>query len=272
MYNITKIDATTLPDAWFQTVYKCVEIGRDFKIDRGSYEGDTRLEFDFIVIHIKQPDAGRLGDYDVLIPIMPEASTIPAPFDRTYLDDYVTYIMTGAAKENESYTYGQRLCRAKVEDTYPSFALLSEEELDELCDLKIIYRERLALYVNQIELLIWTYKNRGHRNNQMCMAIEQGTDCLITDPPCLRSIDTRIQDGKLHFLPYFRSWDLFNGFPVNLAGLEILKQYMAEQIGVENGEIIASSKGLHIYSYVREFAELLRGKTIEEFRSEVCIT
>ena len=180
--------------------------------------------------------------------------------------------MTGVAKENESYTYGQRLCRAKIEDTYPSFALLSEKELTELCDLNIIYRERLALYVNQIELLIWTYKNKGYRNNQMCMAIEQGTDCLITDPPCLRSIDTRIQDGKLHFLPYFRSWDLFNGFPVNLAGLEILKQYMAEQIGVENGEIIASSKGLHIYSYVREFAELLRGKTIEEFRSEVCTT
>jgi len=35
----------------------------------------------------------------------------------------------------------------------------------------------------------------------------------------------------------------------------------------EDGEIIASSKGLHLYNYVWELAEIIRGKTIEEFRN-----
>ena len=89
---------------------------------------------------------------------------------------------------------------------------------------------------------------------------------LLNDPPCLRHIDTRIQDGKLHFFPYFRSWDLWGGFPANLAAIELMKEYIASEIGVGNGEIIAASKGLHLYNYVWELAEMVRGKTIEEFR------
>jgi len=63
-----------------------------------------------------------------------------------------------------------------------------------------------------------------------------------------------------------RTWDLFGGFPANLAAIEMMKQYCAAQIGVENGEIIASSKGLHIYDYVFEIAEAIRGRSMDEFR------
>jgi thymidylate synthase len=78
----------------------------------------------------------------------------------------------------------------------------------------------------------------------------------LDNPPCLRGIDTRIKDGKLHFFVYFRSWDLWNGFPANLGAIQMLKEYMALSIGVEDGEIIAASKGLHLYDYVWELAEL----------------
>ena len=36
---------------------------------------------------------------------------------------------------------------------------------------------------------------------------------------------------------------------------------MASSIGVEDGEIIASSKGLHLYDYVWELAQLRTCKT-----------
>jgi thymidylate synthase len=35
-----------------------------------------------------------------------------------------------------------------------------------------------------------------------------------------------------------------------------MKEYMASSIGVADGEIIASSKGLHLYDYVWELAKL----------------
>ena len=53
---------------------------------------------------------------------------------------------------------------------------------------------------------------------------------------------------------------------LNLGAIQILGEYIAGEIGVETGEIIASSKGLHIYNYVWELAELIRGKSIKEFR------
>lgn len=69
-------------------------------------------------------------------------------------------------------------------------------------------------------------------------------------------IDTRVRYGKLHFVVYFRSWDLRAGFPENLAGIQMLKEYMGQQIGVEDGEIIAVSKGLHLYDYAWNLAKL----------------
>ena len=68
--------------------------------------------------------------------------------------------------------------------------------------------------------------------------------------------------GKLHFILYFRSWDLWGGFPSNLGGLQLVKQYMAEEIGVEDGEIIAASKGLHLYDYAWDLAKLRTNKNV----------
>ena len=65
-----------------------------------------------------------------------------------------------------------------------------------------------------------------------------------------------IEHKELIFYPYFRSWDLWGGFPANLAAIAVLQKYMADEIGVEAGPIIASSKGLHLYGYVEELAKL----------------
>lgn len=264
------IKATSLSDAWFQTLYKCIEVGREFKIDQGSFEGQKRLEFDHVEVHITHPD---------ILPLLPqlaEGSTIPNPVADDYLDDYLPYLMTGEEKKGEAYTYGQRLCKAffkfTEQITGKNKIMLRERRI--FSDDNLIPKEYIKNgldaehYVNQMELMIWTYKNKGYRNNQMCLQIAQPSDMLLQDPPCLRHIDTRIQDSKLHFFPYFRSWDLFGGFPANLAAIELMKQYCANEIGVGNGEIIATSKGLHIYDYVFEIAEAIRGKSIVEFAEE----
>ena len=49
------LEARDLPDAWFQCIYRLLETGREYVIDRGSYEGQKRLEFDHVTIHIRHP-------------------------------------------------------------------------------------------------------------------------------------------------------------------------------------------------------------------------
>jgi thymidylate synthase len=38
--------------------------------------------------------------------------------------------------------------------------------------------------------------------------------------------------------------------------MQLLKEYMAAEIGVADGEIIVASKGLHIYDYAFDLARL----------------
>ncbi len=259
------IKATSSSDAWFQTVYACVEHGREFTIDQGSFAGQKRLEFDHITVQITHP--GTLP----LLPKLNPLLNIPDPVAEGYLDEYLPYLMTGEIQDGEAYSYGNRICKVNpfvLEDVNSDLLIPS---LLGVVDQKILTLDYSNSFFNQMELMIWTYKNKGHRNNQMILQIGQPSDMLLKDPPCLRHIDTRIQDGKLHFFPYFRSWDLWGGFPANLAAIELMKQYCAAEIGVENGEIIASSKGLHLYDYVFEIAEAIRGKKILDSRKNLDI-
>jgi len=242
MLNPVFVKATDIPDAWNQLIMLILEEGKPFKIDEGSFAGDYRLEFDFVTIQITHPETRPLE------PRLPPELGIPDPIEPGYIlgDDpnfkgepYILYLMTDTKKLGEDYTYGSRLTN--------------------------------FLGFNQIEHIISKYKTGKIRNNQLCMSIEHPKDMLLKDPPCLRTCDTRIQDGKLHFYTYWRSWDLFGGAPSNLAGLQILKEYMAEEIGVDPGETVACSKGLHLYRYVWELAEARRRKDgyVAKFLEEV---
>ena len=109
----------------------------------------------------------------------------------------------------------------------------------------------------QIAEVIRMYKEDGFNTNQAYMAVGDSQSIYLTDPPCLRMIDTRIRDGKLNFVVYFRSWDLWAGFPSNLAAIQLLKEYMSSEIGVQDGELLAMSKGLHLYEYCWDLAKVV---------------
>ena len=151
-------------------------------------------------------------------PLTPDVPPgVPAPSTMEYVESYLPYLMTSQRAEGEQYTYGQYL-------------------------------------ESQIAEVIRMYKEDGFNTNQAYMAVGDARSVFLADPPCLRGIDTRVRYGKLHFIAYFRSWDLWAGFPSNLAAMQLLKEYMGQEIGVEDGEIIAISKGMHLYDYSWELA------------------
>lgn len=225
------IRATTIPDAWFQCLYTLWEehqenladwtptatpAVRRYMVQSGSEPGIDRVEFDFITVHINLPGERPL------LPKMPEHLDLPEVASEEQLGDYIRYLLTTDRQPNESYTYGERITK-------------------------------------QFEYVTQYYKNHGPGTNRMCIEVGRPQDLhnyddLQGSTPCLRLIDTRIKDNKLHWIVYFRSWNLWSGFPVNLAGLQIAKEIMAAQIGVEDGCIIASSKGLNLRTYHLELA------------------
>ncbi len=257
--NIHFIEARDLPDLWFQAVYDILDKGRRFTVDRGSYAGQTRWEDEYFAGHVEYPATMPL------LPDIPASCGIPNPVEHAYVyggegytRSYIEYIMTPHKEPGESYTYGERLTRVPLTGDKLAWweadntGIIDKREVDG----KIVFEENGAIYLNQIEWVIDTYGKFGKRNNQMVLQVAHPSDITLVDPPCLRSIDTRIQDGQLNFVIYFRSWDLWGGLPANLAGIQNLKEYMAQAIGVEDGEMIVESKGLHLYSYAEDLAKL----------------
>ena len=160
--------------------------------------------------------------YDLMLPEIPAHFGIPNPVANGYVEQYMPYLMTDILRKDEAYTYGSR----------------------------IMYQ-----MIHFISLL-----KKTPNTNQAILQVGKPSDCMLDDPPCLRHIDMRIKDGELIFYPYFRSWDLWGGFPANLAAIAVLQNYMATEIGVGSGCICASSKGLHIYGYVEELVKLRTGR------------
>ncbi len=156
-------------------------------------------------------------------PLTPDVPAgVPPPTTMEYIESYLPYLMTAKRAEGEQYTYGQFL-------------------------------------EHQIAEVVRMYKENGFNTNQAYMCVGDDRSIYLADPPCLRGIDTRVRYGKIHFICYFRSWDLWAGFPSNLAAIQLLKEYIGSEIGVEDGEIIAVSKGLHLYDYSWELAKTACG-------------
>jgi thymidylate synthase len=162
-----------------------------------------------------------------LVPQMPPGVGVPPPTTMEYVEEYYHSYFVGAEKHpHEEYTYGS--------------------------------------YVHaQLLPLLEKYKE-GPNTNQGCITIGDASSIYLEHPPCLRLIDTRVQDGRLHLVVYYRSWDLWGGFPVNMAATQLLKEELALALGVEDGEIVALSKGLHLWEHSWQWAECRLWRTAGE--------
>lgn len=206
-----QVSGRTINEAWFNTILATRGHGRVYTIDKGEYEGQKRKEL-FIAIEVSEPS------------IRPLACSLPGIYPTTDagIEEYFhTYLMSLEREPNETYRYGHWIAPA----------------WEHCCEL-------LA-------------KGRGGCN-QATISLGAGPGELNDfegKPPCLRLIDMRLEDGKLGFVVYFRSWDLVAGLPENLGGLQLLKEHCGAWISeltgerIEDGPLIAISKGAHIYDH-----------------------
>jgi thymidylate synthase len=147
-----------------------------------------------------------------LAPIMPPC--IPPPTTDENIEEYfTTYLMSTDLRQNEQYTYGSFI----------------EPQID-----------------RAIKILL---DSKGN-SNQACISIGDRESINLPDPPCLRTVAFKVVEGRLNMTVFFRSWDLFTGLPENLGGLQLVKEYVLEQLSplnIQDGEMIAYSDGLHLY-------------------------
>ncbi len=235
------IHAKTISDAWFQLLYNIFDGSYRQAIQKGSFENEQyRLQYPGASVYIEHPDMD-------MVPVIPAALNIPAPTTMEYIENYFAdYLMNPELAENETYKYASRIhedCGYTPHELWKPEAGMTQLE-------RVIHMLKNTPLTNQAVLEI------AKPND---IATCYGKDGKL-DPPCLRLIDFKVipVDGKvvLTVSVYFRSWDLWAGFPSNLGGIELLKQYVANEAGLVNGPMYAYSAGLHIYGYQEEIARI----------------
>ena len=157
------------------------------------------------------------------IPIVPEG--IPAPTTQGYVVDYfVEYLLPSGypKKANEVYSYATRIGE-------------------------------------QLNSLIKMLSNNPH-NNQMTLEIGRPEDITLSEPACLRVLDFKVVNNALDVSMFFRSNDLYSGFPTNLAGIALLCEYISNMAGMPRGKMYYASPGAHIYGKYKEIVETRVGR------------
>lgn len=230
------LHAKTISDAWFQLIYNIFDYSYTQKIQKGSFENEQyRLQYPGMAVFIEHPG-------EDMIPVIPPALNIPSPTTMEYIENYfANYLMDPELSENETYKYSSRI-------HYPMPKGGTQFE-------RVIEMLKTTPLTNQAVIEIGSPED-----HDICY----GNDGSL-DPPCLRLLDFKVvpinDELVLTVSCYFRSWDLWAGFPTNLGGIELLKNYVAGETNLKNGPMYAYSAGAHIYGYQEEIARIRTLKT-----------
>ena len=101
--------------------------------------------------------------------------------------------------------------------------------------------------INQVSQVVDSLKeNPGSRRH-----IIEGWNVAELDamalPPCHKTYQFYVADGRLSAMLYQRSCDLGLGFAFNIWSLALLTRMLAQQTGYEPGEVIWSGADVHLY-------------------------
>jgi len=230
------IEGTTIDDTWHRLLWELWEKGREYKITKGSFEGDYRKAFDYVSGVIHYPHTRPLS------PQMPEGCSMPPPTTDESIEQYFSeYIMSDTIPKNTHYTYGAYI------NGNPKVCKL--DQLNWICNhfLKVgTGTEHCVISIGNGEELSnydVPYNNESERRTTAC----------------LRLLDFRIIDGCLTTGIYYRSWDII-AFPENIGAFTLLNEFVAQEIGVEPGPLTFASKSLHSYSHAFEYIKNRLGK------------
>ncbi|MBI4058576.1 DUF4346 domain-containing protein [Candidatus Gottesmanbacteria bacterium] len=141
------------------------------------------------------------------------------PFSRNELTAYYAELTTARRIPGVAYNYGHRM------------------------------REYFG--VNQIEEIKKLLKRRPFSKKAIAVTYDPKKDWQDVDSgdtPCLTQVIARVSDGQLLLTAYFRSQDMFHGWPRNAFALRKVQQDIAIQIGLPMGPLTVITHSAHMYA------------------------
>ena len=123
--------------------------------------------------------------------------------------------------------------------------------------------------VNQIQEIMDLLKRRPF--SKKAFAVLYRADDWVkadtSDTPCMTQVHARVTQNKLFFTAYFRSQDMFHGWPRNAFALRKVQKEIATGAGYEMGPLTMITMSAHMYADDWKTAEqILKDTYLEELK------
>jgi len=245
--QLVTIEGGRIEEVWFRAIKACVDLGHDYVIDKGEYEGQKRKEFDMVILRIKTP---------WIRPLACQSQYITPTSDDEIMKYFHNYLMNPEFESKEEEKNNEYKYATWIAPNWQHCCDLLTKGMGG-CNQATI---SLGSMMEQDFFLHSYMKDRDDYVVEKRPGFDPPRAKIYTHPPCLRVISLKIRYGKLHIFVYFRSWDIGSGMPTNLGGIELFKEHCLDYINMhleergspilENGEIIAISPGAHLYDHM----------------------
>jgi len=146
-----------------------------------------------------------------MIPTLPKAPGVTAWSDKARLDEYFETEIIGMKPKPEGFSY--------------------------------VYADYIKFNLRDI-IIPAMQKNPDTR--RAIIPVGDPYAALITDPPCLRSIQFLVRGGKLDMITTWRSRDYAGAAATNMYGLVRLQDYVSRKLEIPVGRYIDFSGSAHI--------------------------
>jgi thymidylate synthase len=103
-------------------------------------------------------------------------------------------------------------------------------------------------HIDQIARVVESIRSNPDSRRHLVVAWNVAEVDRMALPPCHYAFQFYATEGKLSCLFNMRSVDTFLGLPFNIASYALLTHMIAQQCGLEAGELVWSGGDVHIYS------------------------
>lgn len=104
-----------------------------------------------------------------------------------------------------------------------------------------------GLRIDQLNNVLQTLKSSPDSRRMIVTAWNPSDLNSMVLPPCHLMFQFGVSEGKLSCHLLMRSWDVFLGGPFNIAGYALLTMMVAQECGLQLGDLVISSVDTHIY-------------------------
>lgn len=247
-------------DTWIEIIHQIMRYGVENLMDAGTDRVVREINNMVAVVYDDDPDD-------------PDLNKNPLNLTKEQIKNYQKEILSAELPEGKAYTYGNKLRAYEVDDKKlnnllnvdldkTDFEFKNEMKEDRNILIKNAVKSDSIFKINQVKDMIECLKRNVNSKNIIGITWHVDDELVRKhkSSPCAVFIQALMQNNKINLTVFFRSHDMYNGWPSNAYGFRALQKEIADALNLKMGFLTMISGSAQVYHHVFRIAEQMLEK------------